>query len=223
MNLSSFQAILFDFNGLIVDDEPIHFELFRQVLADEEITLTEKGYWEDYLGFDDKGLLHAVFERDKRHLTPGKLKKLIQKKNELYFPALRTGLKFFPDVLDFIREAKKRLPLAVVSGALRSEIEFVLEQGKISDCFEFIVSADDTKRGKPDPEGFLIAFAKLKKNHPHLLPEHCLVLEDSLAGIEAAHRARMKVAAFTHTYQRQDLHEADAIYDRFEELKSVLL
>lgn len=220
--ISTFQALIFDFNGLIVDDEPIHYDLFKQVLEEEEITLTEKDYWEDYLGFDDKGLLTAVFERDKKKITPGKLKKLIHRKNELYFPALQSRLRFFPGVLDFIRDFKTRMPLAVVSGALRSEIEFVLDEGKIRDQFEFIVSADDTKRGKPDPEGFLIAFARLKKSHPHLLPSSCLVLEDSLAGVEAAHRALMKVAALTHTYPKNELSKADYVADRFDELRALL-
>lgn len=217
-----FRAIIFDFNGLIIDDEAIHCELFQKVLADEEITLTEKDYWDVYLGFDDKGLLEAIFERNGRKLTPKKSGDLIQKKADLYLPTLKNRLKFFPGVIDFIRLVKDRHTLAVVSGALRPEIEFVLNEGKIADAFSLIVSAGETKHGKPEPEGYLLALAKLKQKNPDIRADNCLALEDSMAGIEAAHKARMKCVALTHSYPRDKLKEADWVVERFEELMTIL-
>ncbi len=216
-----FTALIFDFNGLIVDDESIHCELFQKILMEEDITLSDSNYWDDYLGFDDKGLLEAVFQKSGKKITPKKLKDLILKKNELYFPTLKQKLRFFPGVIEFIHDMKNKFPLAIVSGALRSEIEFVLKESNILDVFELIVSADDTKRGKPDPEGFVLAYSRLKKNHPQIIPDTCLVLEDSLAGIESAHRAGMKVAALTHTYPREKLKDADWVVDGFEELSGI--
>jgi len=222
--MSSFKALIFDFNGLIVDDEPIHCELFQQVLNDEDIQLTEKDYWESYLGFDDKGLITAVYEREGKKITPKKMGELIHKKNELYFPTLKNKLKFFPGVLDFIRDMKNKYPLAIVSGALFSEIEFVLKEGDILDLFDPIIAADHTKHGKPDPEGYMVAFAKLKKEMPDLLPESTLALEDSLAGIEAAKRAQLKVAALTHTYSAEKISplKPDYLFDRFDQVRTVL-
>lgn len=215
-----FNALLFDFNGLIIDDEAIHGDLFQKVLREEEITLTDEDYWNVYLGYDDKGLFEAVFKRDEKKLPPKKLKELIGKKADLYLPALKKKLVFFPGVIDFINRVKKNFTLAIVSGALRPEIEFVLKQGKINTAFSLIVSAEETRHGKPDPEGYLLALAKLKKNSSEIRSDTCLALEDSLAGIEAAQRARMKCAALTHSYSRNQLGKADIIVNSFEELES---
>lgn len=222
MNLKNINTILFDFNGLIVDDEPIHFELFQKVLADEEIELSEELYWGEYLGYDDKGLFTAIYERNDKKLTPKIMNFLIEKKNKLYFPTLKEKLKLFPGVDEFIKKVSEKYHLAVVSGALKSEIEFVLEESNLRSYFPLIVAADDTKRGKPDPEGFVIGMAQIKKQHPEVKPETCLVLEDSLAGIEAAHRAGMKVIAMPHTYPKDKLGEADHICDTFDEIFDLL-
>jgi len=215
-----FQAVLFDFNGLIVNDEPVHYELFRRVLTKEGITLTEKEYWSEYLGYDDKGLFEAIFEKNKKSLPPKKLKTLIAQKNTLYLPTMKEKMKLFPGVVEFIQTVQEKYPTAIVSGALRSEIDFVLKESEIT--FPLIISADDTKHGKPDPEGFVLALMKLKKIHPEVRPENCLVLEDSLAGIEAAHRTQMKVVALTHTYPRQELGNADWVVDTFSEVELLL-
>lgn len=217
-----FEAILFDFNGLIIDDEAIHFELFKKILREEEIDLTEKDYWEKYLGFDDKGLIKAVFLASEKTVTPKKIKNLIQEKNKLYFPALKNGLRIFPGVDEFIKKASHIASLAIVSGALRSEIEYVLKETKLSSFFPIIISADETKHGKPDPEGYLLALSRLKKNNPKVTASHCLVLEDSQAGIEAAKRARMTAFALTHTYARQQLSQADRVFKNFDEIENFL-
>jgi HAD superfamily hydrolase (TIGR01509 family) len=220
--MKNINTILFDFNGLVVDDEPIHFELFQKVLADEEIELTEEVYWKDYLGFDDKGLFGAIYERDGLKLTPKKLKYLIDKKNELYFPTLKKKLKLFDGVVEFIKKVSDKFNIAIVSGALKSEIVFVLEESDLKKYFSLIIAADDTKRGKPDPEGFLMALTKIKKDHPEVIPETCLVLEDSIAGIQAGKACGMKVIALTHTYPRNRLGEADVVCDRFLEVEELL-
>lgn len=216
-----FRAIIFDFNGLIIDDEAIHCECFQKVLAEEEITLTDKDYWDIYLGLDDKGLIEAIHRRDGKKLTPKKLKELVRKKADLYLPVLGKKLKFFPGAIDFVRQVEKKQTLAIVSGALRPEIDFALKEGKIADAFSLIVSAEETKHGKPDPGGYLLALAKLKQKNPEIRADNCLALEDSLAGIEAAHSARIKCAALTHSYPREQLKGADWVVDRFEEILAI--
>lgn len=217
-----YQALIFDFNGLIIDDEPIHAVLFQKVLLARDIVLTDEDYWETYLGYDDRGLFEAVYLREGKKITPKITKELIAEKNKLYFPALAKNLKFFPGVVEFIREVKKKYVLAIVSGALRSEIEFVLKEGNLAQYFECIVSANEAKHGKPHPEGFVLALTQLKKKHPAILPGNCLVLEDSHAGIDAAHRAQMPVVAMTHTYAREELTAADFVCDNFTEVALML-
>src|SRR3989338_1822835 len=119
----SFNTLLFDFNGIILDDEQVHFELFKKVLSDEEIYLDEESYWKIYIGFDDKGLFEAIFKNNDKKLTPKLLKDLIAKKASLYLSAMQGHVKFFPGVIDLIKNVSEKYHLAVVSGALRSEIE----------------------------------------------------------------------------------------------------
>ncbi len=218
----TYNTILFDFNGVILDDEHIHLDLFQQVLRDEEIQLTEEDYWKIYMGFDDKGLFHAIYNANDKKLGPTKLKNLIEKKAALYLPVLKNKIRFFPGVIDFIDTVSKRYTLAVVSGALKPEIEFALTAAGVREKFRFIVAAEDTKHGKPSPEGYLLAVAKLKNENPAIRPDTCLVIEDSLAGIESAHGAQMKVVALTHTFPREQLKDADWVVDKFDEVKEIL-
>lgn len=213
-----FRALLFDFNGLIIDDEPIHCLCAQKALEPHGITLTDRDYWDIYLGFDDRGLFEEIYKRDGKKITPKKLKELIDAKHRRYVSELEKNCRFFPGVIEFIREIKKNHLLAIVSGALRSEIDLVLAKAELARTFQVVVSAEETKHGKPDPEGFMIALAKLKKNNPEVRPENCLVLEDSHAGIEAAKRVGMKTAALAHTYPKEQFGDADFVVEKFEEL-----
>lgn len=218
----SYKSIIFDFNGIIVNDEPIHFELFRQVLVDEGIILKEKDYWETYVGYDDKGLFGVLYKNNNKKLTPEKLKELIHKKNQLYLPTMKKKVPLFPGVKEFIEEVKNQYILTVVSGALLSEIELVLTLSGLRKAFKIIISAEDTTKGKPDPQGFLLCLKELKKIDPTIDATNCIVLEDSLAGVEAALGANMQVIALPHTYQEKELQKAHFIAKNFLEVKNIL-
>jgi beta-phosphoglucomutase len=127
----------------------------------------------------------------------------------------------FPGVCDFIHEAATRHPLAVCSGALRHEIEFILEQAGIRKAFEHITSAEDVIHGKPNPEGFLHALAALNEQGASrfMIPSECLVIEDSLPGIRGAHAAGMKVLAVANTNRPEELQEADAVTSSLADVK----
>lgn len=221
--MTDFKAIIFDFNGVIIDDENVHYQLFKEVLMEEDIQLNEKDYWTEYVGYDDKGMLEVIFERNNKKLTPKKMRDLIDKKNLSYFPALQKKLNFFSGVQDFIRSLVGTYDLALVSGALKSEIHFVLKEANLTEAFPIIVAADDTKRSKPDPEGYLLALAQLKKNNPEVRPVNCLVIEDTLAGVMAAKRAGMVVSALTHTYDSSELDQADFVCHNFDEIQNLVL
>src|SRR5919109_4423287 len=92
------RAVIFDFNGIIVDDEPIHFKLFQRVLGEEGITLTEEAYYARYLGFDDRGAFTAGFRETNRSLTDEKLAELIERKAAYYQQAIRDHVEIFPGV-----------------------------------------------------------------------------------------------------------------------------
>ncbi len=209
------RAIIFDFDGVIADTEPLHFAGLRRTLAEIGITLTEAEYYAEYLGFDDRGCFIAALTANGRPVAEPLLNDLMRRKAEAYLDSVKDHLVIFPGVQEFVREAAAAYPLAVASGALRHEIEFILEQAGLRKEFRHITSAEDVTRGKPDPQPFLHALAALNQTSAGLpLTAHrCLVIEDSLPGIRAAKAAGMKVLAVANTHTIQDLHEAHAITD----------
>lgn len=211
----SLQAVIFDFNGVIVDDEPLHFALLRQVLGEVGLPLAEEDYAAKYLGRTDRAcfaLALRAADRAARADDAVFVEQLIARKAELYQRAIKEGASFFPGVRELARRLAGKFPLAVASGALRDEIEMVLRHGGIRDCFQAIIAAEDVARGKPDPEGFLQALAALNANGAQdIHPGACLVIEDSVAGVAAARRAGMRCLAVTNSYGAEALRGADWI------------
>ena len=215
------RAVIFDFNGIIVDDEPIHFELFQRVLNEEGINLTEEDYYARYLGFDDRGAFTTRYREHGRGLSRSELAQLIERKAAYYREDIKSKMRVFPGVQTLIPELAKKLPLAIASGALRNEIEIILSGIGLFAYFRAVVSAEDVTRGKPEPEIFLKALAQLNaalsNDHPISAAE-CLVIEDSKEGIRGARRAGMKCLAVTNSHPAELLDEADSIVDSLEEI-----
>jgi HAD superfamily hydrolase (TIGR01509 family) len=214
------RAVIFDFNGIIVDDEPIHFELFQRILREEDIRLTKEVYYARYLGFDDRGAFEASFLDSKRPLNDAKLRELIERKAIYYQEAIRNHVAIFPGVKALVSSLAETLPLAVASGALRQEIETILQTAGLLKQFKSIVSAEDVKRGKPEPEIFLKALAALNAQHEGepFQAADCVVIEDSREGIRGARRAGMKCLAVTNSHPAELLTEANAVVSTLEEV-----
>src|SRR5262249_1439789 len=132
---------------------------------------------------------------------------LIERKAQRYAQAATSGaLRYFPSAAETVRALSVRWPVAVCSGALRSEIESSLRHLGIEDSVAATVSAEDTERCKPDPEGYLLALDALRSQvGEDLEAGHCLVIEDSLAGIQSGKEAGMWVVAVAHTYKEAEL------------------
>jgi beta-phosphoglucomutase len=220
------RALIFDFNGIIVDDEPIHFELFKQVLAEEGIKLTEADYYARYLGFDDRGAFTAAYREHGRSLDEKLLTRLIDRKTIYYQSEIRSKVRIFPGVEKLVTTLVPVLPLAVASGALRQEIETILSAAGLLKHFAVIISAEDVDHGKPEPEIFLKALARLnaqvEDGHP-IDAADCLVIEDSKEGIRGARRAGMKCLAVTNSHPMELLQEANAVVRSLEEVDLALL
>jgi len=212
------RAIIFDCDGVIADTEPLHLAAFQRVLAEEEITLTREDYYNSYLALDDRGCFAKAFASRSR-LTDEKLAELIDRKAAYLEPVMRAQLRLFPGARDFIRRAAQKYPLAVASGALRREIELILEFGGVADCFLAIVSAEDVARGKPDPEAFLKAHSILSSRAAgSIAHQECLVIEDSFHGIEAARLAGMRVLAVANSYSMDKLSRADRAVESLDRI-----
>jgi beta-phosphoglucomutase len=211
--MATLAAIIFDFDGVIADTEPLHFAGFRQTLAEIGISLTESDYYANYLGYDDQGCFIAALTAHQRPTDPAALAQLVQRKSHAYLESVKHHLAMFPGVREFVCEAAAAYPLAIASGALRHEIEVILDQAGLRKEFLHITSAEDVTRGKPDPQPFLHALRGLNRQcrAQAITAGSCLVIEDSIPGIRSAKTAGMKVLAVANTHTIQDLHEAHAV------------
>jgi HAD superfamily hydrolase (TIGR01509 family) len=204
------KAILFDFDGVLANTEPLHFRVFREVLAEEGLHLSEESYYAHYVGLDDKGCFQAVYSDNDRPFTPETIECLVDRKARLLLGQLQTNHVVYPGICDFVTTIARSYRLAVVSGALRHEIEYSLGVAGIRDLFEQITAAQDVRHGKPDPEGYLYALHQLNRVTALTAPE-CLVIEDTVQGIQAAHAAGMRCLAISNTLSPQELAPADAV------------
>jgi len=220
-------AVIFDFNGVLVDDEQVHFELFRELLAQEGVVITEEDYHECYLGYDDRGCFAAALGDAGQAFDAARLDDLIQRKAKRYVEVAETGLRFFPFAAQTLSAMASRWPVAICSGALRSEIEYALHRLGRRNQVMAIVAAEDTHKCKPDPAGYVQTLDALRRgvaardsSGPRLEAHSCLVIEDSLAGIVSAKGAGMWAVGITHTYNAAQLRQsgADAIIGGLETL-----
>ncbi len=213
------RAIIFDFDGVIADSEPLHLAAFQQALEPEGIVLTTEAYYADYLGYDDYDAIVAALREAGRPPTEESVQALMAAKAEHFLALVREGVRILPGVPAFIRHAATRVPLAVASGALRREIELILAYAGLRKAFDAIVSAEDVSEGKPAPESFLLALERLRERVPNLAPGDCLVIEDSRAGVEAARRAGMRCLAVTNSYPASELGAADVVVPSLEKVE----
>lgn len=208
------RAVIFDFNGVLVDDEHLHFDMFREVLAAEGVAITERDYHEKYLGLDDRGCFEAALLDGGQSAERDRVDALIARKAVRYAEEAGTGLRFFPGAADCLAALAEQWPLAINSGALRPEIEFALGLIRSRDRVAAIVSAEDTSRCKPDPQGYLLALDALRADGRggvrNLAAAECLVIEDSLAGVISAKSAGMRAVGVSNTYKPHELEGAGA-------------
>lgn len=192
-------AIIFDFDGVIVDSEPLHEAALLQCARERGMSFTHEQYMAKLIGLADRDCLPVLYQLNGRTPTPEEHASYFTQKKQLVHAMIERGeAKGFPGTLAIIREASGSVPLAVCSGAIRPEIEMVLKSLEIARFFRTIVSADDVKRSKPDPEGYQKAAAALDEK-----PSNCVALEDTPTGCRAALGAGLHVIAVGHSLPRQ--------------------
>ena len=219
--MSELRAIIFDCDGVIADTEPVHYAAFARALGEHGVSLSRQEYYEHYLGYDDAGVFAHAFAHSGKKLAEHLWADLLRQKRRLYVEMIERDLAPLPGVQQLARSASRHWPLAIYSGAIRPEVDLIVQRLRIEDCFKAIVTTEDVSEGKPDPEGYLLALERLRQNaplDPPLEAGECLVVEDSLPGIEAAHAAGMRVLAVTTSHPAEQLGSAEAVVDS---LKSV--
>lgn len=211
------RAVLFDFDGVLVNSEPLHFGSLRKALAREGVAIDEAEYLSTYLAYDDRGAIRLALERHGVPHDRSRVEAIARRKAE-DFAALLPAVPFFPGAKELVRALAAEVPVAIASGALHGEIEAILAAGGIRDAFSAIVGADDVTRGKPHPEPYLTAMAAVNGHDPGLRPADCLVFEDAMPGIAAARAAGMVVVAVTNSYPAERLRAAQRIVATLEGL-----
>ncbi|MEK7747953.1 MAG: HAD family phosphatase [Nitrospirota bacterium] len=214
------KAVIFDCDGVIVNSEPHHLKGFQMVLAEEGIALSLEEYNKTYLAMDDKGCFETILAVHHRPTDKATIKRLIHTKMAIYKKLSEQECYIYPGVFELVKALEGKVKLAIASGAFRGEIKSALDRANIRSAFPIIVSAQDVKQGKPHPEAFLTALAKINAiyrqttpspsltkegDSPLINPSECVVIEDSLHGVGAAKAAGMKSVAVTNSYSRDML------------------
>lgn len=202
------QAIVFDFDGVIADSERLHLRAYQDVLGPEGLELSERDYYERYLGYDDIGVLRELGKDRGVPMNQVRIAELLDRKGRRYEELAAAGEMLYPGAAEFVRAAAARVPIAIASGALTHEIEEILERTGLLPLFPVIVGADQTAQSKPHPEPYQTAFARLKAHtRRELEPWRSVAIEDSKWGLVSARGADLRLVAVTNTYSAAELRE----------------
>lgn len=208
------QAIFFDFNGVIIDDELLQMKAYEEILREHNIALTQALYF-SALGMDDKTFVRAMFERAGKSLSEDVLGSVLQRKTDLHRKMIENELPLFPGVLKFLKATARHFSLGLVSMATDYEIGYVIDRAKIRNLFSVLVTADEVSVCKPAPDCYQCGLETLNEKRrddrlPPLLPNQCLAIEDSPPGIQSARTAGMRTLGITNTVGEADLRSAGA-------------
>lgn len=199
------RAMVFDFDGVIANSEPLHFRAYRDVLQDEGVALTEPDYYARYLGYDDIGAFNAIAVDSGRQWDTARVMRLVDRKAVRMEELEREASVLFPGARAAIEAAAAAMPIAIASGALGAEIRRVLAHANLASHFTAIVAAEDTPSSKPAPDPYLKAVSLLSGARGAITASDCVAVEDSKWGLESARAAGLRTVAVAHTYHPDDL------------------
>jgi beta-phosphoglucomutase len=218
------QAIVFDFDGVIADSEPLHLRAYQQALAEDGIDLTREEYYGRYLGYDDVGMLETLGSDRGVSMDERRITELVARKGRKLQGMLQADAVLFPGAKDFIRQAAAAVPIAIASGALRHEIDEIIEAAGVADLFLTIVASGDTPESKPSPAPYRLAFERLlEAAGGNLDPRRCVAVEDSRWGLESARGAGLRCVGVTSSYPAEALTGAELVVGGLHELTLPML
>jgi beta-phosphoglucomutase len=207
------KGVVFDFDGIIVDSEPLHYRAFQRVLEPLGAGFSWQEYVERYMGFDDRDAFREAFRVNSLPLDELALAGLIAAKAALFHDVAAEGVAPYPGVVELVRSLSGKVPLAICSGALRSDIEPVLRMLSLADAFDCMVTAEEVAASKPDPACYRLAVQRLQQLFPDagITAAQTVAIEDTPAGIHAAKGAGLQVLAVTNSYPAASLAAADRV------------
>lgn len=207
-------AILFDFNGVIIDDERVQMKAYMDVLSEKGIELSEEDYF-SCLGMNDVAFVTNAYKKAGKELEASEIGPIVEAKTAKWKVEVDKHLPLFDGAKDFVARMAESFSIGIVSMARRPEIDHILGEADIADYFSMIVSAEDINTFKPDPECYKVGFSKLDRVHTAngnnpLSRKHCVVIEDSPPGIVSAKGAGLKALGVTNTVGDDELRQAGA-------------
>lgn len=208
------RAIAFDLDGTLSDTEPLHFEAFAEVLHPFGIEVGRDDYFARLIGLNDYDCFATLLREHGQDASAARVAELTASKAAVYGAMIANREVLYPGAAEFVRRCAERFPLILVTGTLHAEAEAILRRAELRGLFVDIIAAEDTARGKPEPDGFITALGRLGfllRPHPSIVAAECLAIEDTAAGVEAARRAGMKVLALCQTTTAHELAAADII------------
>jgi beta-phosphoglucomutase len=216
--MAGIRAIVFDFDGVLANSEPLHLLSYQEVLSEVGVGLERDEYYAHYLGFDDVTAFRTISERRGMNWDEDKIAAILARKAVIFDDILASRDVLYPEAIPCVRRLGETMPLGIASGALRHEIAAILRRAQLEDAFRFIVAAGETPASKPAPDPYRRA-AELH----NLPPGQCVAIEDSRWGIASAKGAGLRCVGITQTYPAADLPGADAIIDSLDEFTVDLL
>ncbi|MGF1590603.1 MAG: HAD family hydrolase [Pleurocapsa sp.] len=214
----SLKAVFLDFSGVIIDDEAINQELVADILLSENLRADQDEYTHYCRGRSDRACLKNILTNRGRILPDEYINKLLQTKNQGYRQKINSlaELPLAPHLAEFLTQLKEQnLAVGLVTGASRSEVEYILDKATLAQYFDLIIAGDDVAQSKPEPEAYLLAARNLNVD-----PGECLAIEDNPIGIEAAKRAKIQVVGISNIYPLHMLQrQANWTVDDFREIE----
>ena len=213
------RAIIFDFDGVIANSEPLHFQAFRDEAATRGVELTRDAYYRDYLGFDDASAFRAIAADNGQNWNAAEIEAMVARKAERIEALEAHTSVLFPGAAEAVRRAAAAVPIGIASGALTAEIQRTLARECLAEFFTVVVGADQTASSKPAPDPYQLAVSLMSSRlHISLQPADCVAIEDSRWGLESARRAGLRTIGVAHTYDAESLAAADVVIATIEAL-----